>query len=53
MNQYQAGYLLDSVREDLVHYSKYSNKGGELCGLLRQLNTYNIGLTLLSDLGTV
>lgn len=42
MNQYQAGYLLDSVREDLIHYSKYSNKAGELCGLLRQLSTFNV-----------
>jgi ATP-dependent DNA helicase RecQ len=40
--QYQAGYILESVRDGLGKYAKQNNKEGEVSGLLNSLSTFNI-----------
>jgi ATP-dependent DNA helicase RecQ len=44
--QYQAGYLLDSVREHLKSYAKQHKKEAALNGLYRSLSTFNIETAL-------
>lgn len=42
MNQYQSGFILESIRENLFQYAKQNNKMPALNGLLRSLSTFNI-----------
>ncbi|WP_439651215.1 DEAD/DEAH box helicase [Pontibacter harenae] len=41
MSQYQAGYLLEAVRDNLHSYARHNNKAAALNGLLRQLSTFD------------
>ena len=47
--QYQAGYMLESVRELLRAYAKQHNKEAPLNGLLRSLSTFNVRTNLNLD----
>ncbi|WP_313977966.1 DEAD/DEAH box helicase [Xanthocytophaga flavus] len=40
--QFQAGYLLESVKENLNKYAKQRGKTAALAGLLRMMSTFNI-----------
>ncbi len=40
--QYQAGYILESVRDSLLTYSEQHHNESELIGLLRSLCTFNV-----------
>lgn len=42
MKQYQAGYILEAVRENLLFFAKKNDRELELNGLLRSLSTFNI-----------
>lgn len=42
MTQYQAGYILESVSEQLNQYARQCKKEAHLNGLLRSLSTFNI-----------
>ncbi len=46
MAQYQAGYILESVRESLKTYAKKHKKDAALHGLLRSLSTFNVQTNL-------
>jgi ATP-dependent DNA helicase RecQ len=42
MQQFQAGYILEAVRENLLSFAKINNRELELNGLLRSLCTFNV-----------
>lgn len=42
MSQYQAGYILESVKDQLLYYAKQQKKESNLNGLMRSLSTFNI-----------
>lgn len=44
--QYQAGYILESVREHLKNYVKQHKREAALHGLLRSLSTFNVQTSL-------
>lgn len=50
MKQFQSGYILDSVRECLLQYSKDNKKEGYVSGLLQSLCTFNITTSLKLDI---
>jgi ATP-dependent DNA helicase RecQ len=50
MMQYQAGYILGAVRDNLFSYVKSNGKEPELNGLLHSLSTFDIETTLCLDI---
>ena len=44
--QYQAGYILEAVRNNLLSFAKWHKKGAVLNGLLRSMSTFNVETTL-------
>lgn len=44
--QFQAGYMLESVREKLIQYTKNEDQQHELQGLLQSLSTFDVQTTL-------